>query len=119
MILAIPEDAIGNLNEAEEADEDNANPNERVSSKCLCEENSFTTPVFLVSVRANDKNIEHDAEMYDGEKEGGDIRNEQDYRHATGDDDDDVKPDENHKSPPPVIPPIPVAVSKSHSRDVR
>ena len=29
---------------------------------------------------ASDKAVEHDAEMYDEEKEGGDIRNEQDNR---------------------------------------
>jgi len=99
----IPEDAIGNLNEAEEADEDNANPNERVS------------------IRANDKNIEHDAEMYDGEKEGGDLRNEQDYRHAataaTGDGDDVKQEDDGHedKIATPIIPPT---ARKSRSRDI-
>jgi len=60
----IPEDGIV----LQDNDDDRASPNQRIS------------------IFASDKAIEHDAEMYDGEKEGGDIRNEDDT--GTRDDDD-------------------------------
>jgi len=61
----IPEDGIT----LQDNDDDRASPNQRIS------------------IFASDKAIEHDGEMYDGEKEGGDIRNEDD----TGAREDDIE----------------------------
>lgn len=35
-----------------------------------------------VSIRASDKMVEHEGELYDGGKEGGDLRNEEDNKPA-------------------------------------
>lgn len=94
-ILAIPDDAIKNL---DEVNEDREDPEQRMSSKyarilnhgvlftffLFWLQNRINHNFFLL-VRASDKALAHPGEYYEDEDESDDRRNQQNFKRATSD----------------------------------